>query len=260
VLATLAIAEGGRIAFSEAGRTSLPAFDLFIKPQRGRGGRGASWWHYADGAYVDSTGTVLAPAALTARIEEASLREPFLIEPRAVNHTAIRDLSNGALCTARIITMEDEKGGFEPVAAAFRMAVGENRVVDNFHAGGIVANVDLATGVLGPAGDMALRPERGWCTHHPDTGGIIVGRRLPLWPETLELTSRAHRCFSGRTLIGWDVAILDDGPRVIEANGAPDVDLHQRCGGPLGTTRFGALLAYHIRRVEAREAATKSGA
>jgi hypothetical protein len=50
-------------------------------------------------------------------------------------------------------------------------------------------------------------------------------------------------------VIGWDIAILDEGPRLIEGNKGPDVDLIQRpLRGPIGSGRFGALLAYNLER------------
>jgi hypothetical protein len=127
------------------------------------------------------------------------------------------------------------------------MAIGANSTVDNFHAGGILANVDLASGRLGRATDIGLTPDIGWVDEHPDTKAAITGRRLPLWPEVLALASRAHAAFSHRVLVGWDIAVAADGPCLVEGNVAPDSDLHQRASGePLGGGRFGELLAYHL--------------
>jgi hypothetical protein len=150
------------------------------------------------------------------------------------------------------MTCRNERGEYEVTNAAFRMAQGDNIVVDNFHAGGILAKVDIRTGVLGRATDgaLALGPGTGWCERHPETGGTILGRRLPLWPQVLDLARRAHAtAFRDHVVIGWDVAICDDGPRLIEGNKGPDLDLVQRSHGePLGNTRFGQLLAYNLQR------------
>jgi len=60
---------------------------------------------------------------------------------------------------------------------------------------------------------------------------------------------RAHPHFSDFAVIGWDIAILQDGPCIIEANGAPDLDIIQRTlRAPLGDARLGKLIAWHVQR------------
>src|SRR5262249_54451917 len=140
-----------------------------------------------------------------------------------------------ALATVRVGTCRNERGDYEVTNAAFRMAQGDNTVVDNFHAGGILAKVDIRTGVLGRATDgaMALGPGTGWCERHPDTGAQILGRRLPAWLQVVALARRAHAtAFADHVVIGWDIAILDDGPRLIEGNKGPHLDLVQRSPSP----------------------------
>jgi putative polysaccharide biosynthesis protein len=172
-----------------------------------------------------------------------------IVQPRLRNHPAIADLSNGALSTVRLVTIVNERGEFEPIYAVLRMAVGANTVVDNFHAGGIAAKVDMGTGTLGRATDVGLRPEIGWRDRHPDTGAQITGRALPLWDDTRTLAARGHAAFADRLLIGWDIAITADGPVLIEGNSGPDLDIVQRvCAEPVGNARLGALIALHLRR------------
>jgi hypothetical protein len=242
-----AFVEGGRWRFLAGGE--LPACDLFVKPTRGRGGVGADWWGYdGAGAYRSSAGVRMTRAELTQHIAEQSRAEPLLLAPRLVSHPQLQKLSNGALSTVRLVTARNERGGFEATDAVFRMAIGSNTVIDNFHAGGLAANVDMASGELSHATDLALRPDIGWCDAHP-SGAVIVGQKLPFWRETTELAERAHATLPQRILIGWDIALLADGPCLIEGNGGPDLDIHQRCSrAPTGRTRLGELLAFHTER------------
>ena len=226
----------------------LPPRDLFIKPINSNGGSGAqAWTHVGDGRYLSLLdGESLDERGLLERIRGS--KERLIVQGRLVNHDDIRDLSNGALATVRMMTLLNETGDGEVTHACLRMAIGANRLVDNFHAGGIIAAIDMKTGEVGPASDIGLRPDIGWCSHHPDTGAAIAGRILPLWRETVELARHAHAVFAPHAVIGWDIAITNHGPVIIEGNLAPDVDLVQRAHrGPIGNTRFGELLCHHLR-------------
>ena len=116
----------------------------------------------------------------------------------------------------------------EIIGAAARMAIGANHVVDNLHAGGIAAAVDVQTGILSRASNLGADASLGWLDRHPVTGARIAGTRLPMWDDVREFALRAHRGFSDRVLIGWDIAITPDGPVMVEGNGSPDLDIMQR--------------------------------
>jgi hypothetical protein len=234
----------------------LPRTDLFVKPVRGRGGRGAERWdHLGNGLYRHTSGELLNAQEFLERLRRKSRSQPYLVQERVVNHPAMDDLTNGALSTVRMITCLDEQDRPEIMGAVLRMAVGSNVTVDNVHAGGLAAAVDLSEGRLLKATDMGFDAHLGWSDRHPDTQGRIAGRALPMWSETCDLVKRAHRAFGDRVLVGWDVAILIDGPRIVEGNSSPDIDLVQR---PLrmafGNGRFGELLAHHLERSKERTA------
>ncbi|MFL5258457.1 MAG: sugar-transfer associated ATP-grasp domain-containing protein [Hyphomicrobiales bacterium] len=246
---------GGKMIATD-GLVDLPAMDIFVKPRQGNGGRNTERWDYlGDGRYRSSRGVTLARNALAEALAAQSLKGDFVVQPRAINHPAVDDVSNGALATVRVLTCRNEHGGFEATNAAFRMAIGRNNVIDNFHAGGIASNVDLKTGVIGSATDMGLRPEVGWRDVHPVSGAPIRGRRLPLWRDVIDLAGRAHEAFPHRVVVGWDVAMLADGSTcIVEGNTKPDLDIHQRVEArPLGDRRIAYLLALHVHRALERE-------
>lgn len=226
---------------------SLPACDLFIKPANGRGGRGAERWDWmAPRHFVGMDGEPIADDALIDHLRRRAEPAPILVQRRVETHSGLADLTTGALPTIRLTTCLDERGDPEIVGAVFRMAIGGNRTVDNLHAGGIAANVSLDGGRLSNASDLGMDSKLGWLDRHPDTGAAIAGRPLPLWSETKALAILAHRAFADRVLIGWDIAITNDGPLVVEGNSSPDLDIMQRFGEPACASRLGELLAWHL--------------
>lgn len=247
----LAVVRNGAVNGLEAASGQLPRSDLFVKPVRGSGGSGAERWNHVEGdRYRRADGLELDAAALLALLRERSLRRTLLIQPRVRNHADLADLSNGgALSTVRALTCRDESGRPELVAAVLRMAVGTNTTVDNFHAGGIAADIDIDSGVLSEASDLGMFTRHGWLANQPMTGARIAGRRVPQWSEVRALAERAHAAFGDRILVGWDIAISETGVVLVEGNSGPDVDIHQRVHrGGLFAGRFGPLLAFHVAR------------
>jgi hypothetical protein len=249
VVAVLAKAARGSIAGIDGSGGGLPPKSLFLKPTHGTGGRGASRWIYEHGAYVGDKGTTFTEAQLVAHIVHLSESEPYVVREYVTNHRAIADLSAGALSTVRVLTCTDEHGRPEATHAVLRMASNRDVVVDNFHAGGVAASVDVRTGKLGRATDMGLGKDTRWWDVHPVTGARIQGRVLPFWNEVLALARRAHEAFADHVAIGWDIALLQNGPHLVEGNKSPDLDIIQRCyREPAGNSRFGELFAFHVRR------------
>lgn len=222
--------------------------DLFVKPVNGRGGKGAQRWVYLGGdLYLSGCNIILPLERLTERLRGRARSSVLLIQSSVSNHHELLPLNNGALSTIRILTCLDELDKPRIIAAAVRMAIGPNRTVDNLHCGGIAAAVDLATGTLGLASDLGADGSLGWLVHHPDSGARIAGKHLPMWDETCALALRAHRCFTDRVVVGWDIAITDDGPILIEGNGGPDLDIMQRFAGRgLMVEDFASMLVSHF--------------
>jgi hypothetical protein len=224
------------------------AVDWMIKPVAGKGGTGIERWDLHGGKRVrQPSGETLDPDALLSHLKRRSATTKLFIQPRLVNHPGLAEINNDALATVRVLSCLNEAGEPEVLGAVMRMAIGGNTVVDNFHAGGIAAAVDLQSGRLGPASNIGKDARLGWLTHHPTSGAPIEGRELPRWRELEPFIVSAHRAVGDRILIGWDVAVTPDGWAVVEANGSPDLDIMQRIPGRgLMTGRFAELLAFHL--------------
>jgi hypothetical protein len=142
-------------------------------------------------------------------------RRPFfLVQERLRPHPALAELHPEVLHTARVLTVLLDEG-VEVVAATLRIGLGR-APVDNLEQGNLGVPIDVGTGRLGAATLMRERIER--CRDHPVSGARIEGRRMPGWPEALEILRRAARAVPFNPVLGWDVAFTPGGPCVVEAN------------------------------------------
>lgn len=92
--------------------------------------------------------------------------------------------------------------------------------------GNMLAAVDIRTGrvcraVAGIGLDQVENPR------HPVSGREIVGFEIPHWRETLDLVENGQKAFPGFLCPGWDIAICQAGPRILEVNAFGDIDLPQ---------------------------------
>lgn len=230
----------------------LPPIDIFFKPLKGRGGRGCErWLRQADGRYADQHGTVKSVEELLDHIRAQARNEPVIVQKALMGHAALRDLAINVLTTCRVMSVKNEVGNYEVTHAVFKSSTRSDSVVDNFHKGGIVSRVDVETGRLGPASDAGTRQPCVWFDLHPTTGAAITGRQLPFWQETKDLLCRGHAAFPDRVTIGWDVAITDEGPVIVEGNVQSGCDMIQRTHDlPAGIGRLAECYAHHIQMAE----------
>lgn len=246
---TLLTFKGGRLTTRRAlAPAAIGSMDLFVKPVRGSRGVSAECWrNLGPGRFRDTEGRELETAALLEHFGGLSRDKPVLVQPALANHPAFAAFTSGALSTMRVVTWRSESGGFEVTDAILRMPVSATAAVDNFHAGGIAAPIDIATGLLGPATTLDDGPGHSLFDHHPYTGARITGAAVPFWSEVTKLALRAHEAFDAHVVIGWDIAVLAEGPCLIEGNISPGVGTLQRAANqPLGDRRFGQLLAHHL--------------
>jgi hypothetical protein len=228
------------------GKRSLDhsASDLFSKPADRWHGDGARLWQRgADGSYSGDHGSRFTLAEVYETLSSLSVDHPLILQPRITNHPELRPLAGRALSTVRVVTVRDTRGQIDAMLASFRMAVG-SLVADNFAAGGLACPVDLDDGRLGSA---VFKSGPGVFIAHPDSGAVIMGRRLPDWAEVKRLAVAAHREFKTLPTIGWDLAITEDGPVIVEGNsewGTNVVQMaHQK---PLEATLVPALIAEYF--------------
>ena len=148
-----------------------------------------------------------------------------IIEGYVVQHPEMKKLSLNSVNTVRIVTIQTfddipgvEKGKVHFIYGGVRMGHGNN-YVDNLHSGGMIACINIETGVVETdAVDFANRVFK----QHPDTNVTIKGFQIPYFKEIKQLIEAAGKGIPG--YLGWDIAITETGPIIIELNTHPGAD------------------------------------
>lgn len=147
-------------------------------------------------------------------IEYMKKKDYDLVEEYVIQHPLLMDLSPTGLNTLRIFTQVHE-GVVHFLGARLRVSV--NSPVDNMGAGNLAAPVDIQSGqVIGPGvySDITKLDEE----IHPITKKPIKGFTVPFWDKVLQLAETAALHKPENKSVGWDIAISEKGPELIEGN------------------------------------------
>ena len=145
----------------------------------------------------------------------------FLLEDYIVQHENMSKLYPIAVNTLRIVTITKNS----KVHIMFRsMRMGNSgNVVDNFNHGGLFTTIDKDGVIRKPAVDKSGNIYE----IHPFTGTKILNFKIPFFKETIEYVKEMALKIPEVAYVGWDIAITDSGPLVIEANPFPGHDIYQ---------------------------------
>ncbi len=206
--------------------STLETARLYVKPAFGVKGKGNFSIVESDSAGVRTLrGDRLSFAELARRLSACS---PFgwMLQENLAAHPTVAERCGVQVSGLRLNVF---LGSGEPriLRATWKVNVGGD--TDNFdsgRSGNLVAAVDANTGIVTRV-IAGLGLAQREVDVHPVTGRELVGMRLPLWGETLQLVERAARAIPGFICQGWDIALCDRGPVVLEINDFGDLDLVQ---------------------------------
>lgn len=149
----------------------------------------------------------------------------FLFQAALDPHSDMARIAGPAIGCVRVLTANDGNGPV-PVYAVWKLPA-PTAMSDNFwQAGSLLADLDLDKGTIksclrgtGPAAEQL--------TDHPVSGEPLIGTALPFWSETLAIAVDAHAIFPEFGVCGFDIAVTDQGPKVLECNDNPAHMLYQ---------------------------------
>lgn len=134
------------------------------------------------------------------------------VEDLIVQHDDINLLYSNAVNTIRVITVLVKK---KPHIIGAYLRVGKDKHVDNISSGGMVAPVNIKTGeVEFPAADAF----GNIYYKHPITNVTFAGFKIPKWDEVISFANELALQIPEVRYVGWDIAITNSGPVVIEGN------------------------------------------
>lgn len=138
-----------------------------------------------------------------------------IIEEYIIQHDDLMKLSPSGLNSIRVFTQLNDENQVEILGSRIRISV--NSIVDNMAAGNLAAEVNSESGMVTGKGfysDITMEP----VANHPITGQKILGFQIPYWKETKDMVIKAQLHIPECRSIGWDVAITNSGPQLIEGN------------------------------------------
>lgn len=199
--------------------------DAFAKPSDGECGHGVFFLK------ITCSGIYMNDKKITSgELKKILLSANYIVQDRVKQHSKIGALCSSTLNTIRIQTVKAKDGSIIPFGPGLR--IGRNGgIVDNWAQGGIFVGIN-ENGTLMKYG--YYKPQYGSITtEHPDSKIVFDGYEIPYFDEIVRCVTKLHnylyRCHS----IGWDVAITENGPVLIEGNSLWEISLVQAVHGGL---------------------------
>ena len=188
-------------------KDKLSCFDIIAKPVAGTRG---------EGIQKITKGGIKDEDALFARLQD----DDCLLEECIEECSELSEFHPSSLNTIRVVTISNEDN-FRVFGALFRMGA-HGSVIDNTHAGGVYAPINIGNGVIEID---AIDAQNNHYSSHPDSGKPINGFKIPEWDRIVETCRKASQTIPNVRFAGWDVCVTKNREiEIIEGNHAPDFD------------------------------------
>ena len=177
---------------------------IIVKPIDATGGNGVEKFTYINDEESEK---------LYFKLKE---NKQLLIEDCIKQHEKMNLLYENSVNTLRMFTFfKDGKSHFLQAI----LKIGNGSVVDNFSSGGMYTYVDETGTVFVEAIDR----DDNIYYEHPISKTKIVGFKVPMFEEAVNLVKECASIIPEISYVGWDVAISKDGPAIVEGNCFPGV-------------------------------------
>jgi len=177
---------------------------IIVKPVDATGGNGVEKFTYINDKEAEKL------------YEQLVENNQLLVEDCIKQHNDMNILYEKSVNTMRMFTFI--KNG-QPYFLQAILKIGNGGVVDNFSSGGMYTYVDDEGTVFVEAIDR----DDNIFYEHPISKTKIVGFKVPMFKEAVNLVKECAKVVPEIAYVGWDVAISEDGPVIVEGNCFPGV-------------------------------------
>lgn len=218
--------EGEPVSEEEAVSLCRNMQDVIIKPSKESQGNGVQLITVKEGV------TNLEGKSIEQLFRDYS--KNFLIQERVKQHKGMAALNPSSVNTIRVLSY---RSGMEILIIYSVVRIGRSgSVIDNQCAGGISTTIDK-DGRLGKSAFGGYSKDNIEST---DTGIKLEGYQLPSYDKAIQMVKRLHLKLPFFNIVGWDVAIQEDGePVLIEFNTNPG----------LSQSAFGSGMGEYTERI-----------
>ncbi len=137
-----------------------------------------------------------------------------IIEDVITNHHVIKDIYPYALNTMRMVTLIGDDGKPHLIYAAQKFG-DRGRFIDIY---GMHGPIELDTGEIKFPLHSGETTKDLFYTEHPYTGKNFMGLKIPYFEEAKKMILEAAMVIPQVRYVGWDVAVTENGPLIIEGN------------------------------------------
>ena len=191
---------------------------IFIKPIDSKKGQEVHEIDYINNQILVNN-EIYGEEAFKSFMVNLSSKFELLIQTKIMQHSDVSKIYRKSVNTLRIVTINNTHSSKaeDIYLLGVELRLGANgNVTDNISAGGIKIGVDLE-GKLCKYGFYNHKYGTK-TTFHPDTNIQFEGYQLPFYKDSVKLCKEFHAKLKEIHLIGWDVALTDNGPVFIEGN------------------------------------------
>ncbi len=144
--------------------------------------------------------------------------ERLMVEEYATQCKELASLHPSSINTIRVITLNGS------IVACYLRIGNNNNVVDNFNKEGLVAPINIETGIIDY---LAVDKKGNTYERHPITDESIIWFRIPKWPRIKRFVLQAAKEIPEVGYVGWDVSLGIKDPFIVEGNHFPGHDIYQ---------------------------------